>query len=281
MPFLESCTVKLYFEEKGSGIPFFFQHGLGGDISQPFGLFHPPPGIRLIAFDCRGHGQSSLGPKDQLHLSTFADDLLALMNYLEIPSAIVGGISMGAAVALDFVTRHPTKVIGLVLSRPAWLDQPNPFNVHFFSFIADLIKEHGSAKGLEKFRATGDFAAIQASYPDTANSLQRQFLNPRAQEFCEVLSQIPKDHGQTSREAWSKIAVPTLVLANKQDPIHPFDYGTTIASLIPGAEFQQLVSKSMDVPLHEQQVQSFLETFLATHFLCARPRWYGRVPPRP
>src|SRR5437899_1718152 len=94
MPFLEQPNLKLYFEEQGSGIPFFFQHGLGGDISQPFSLFHPPPGIRLIAFDCRGHGRSSVGPLDQLLLSTFADDLLALMNYLEIPSAIVGGISM-------------------------------------------------------------------------------------------------------------------------------------------------------------------------------------------
>src|SRR2546428_739265 len=116
---------------------------MGGEITQPFGLFHSPSGIRLIAFDRRGCGLSSVGRQDQVRLSTFADDLLALMDYLEIPSAIVGGISMGAAVALDFTTRYPAKILGLVLSRPAWLDEPNPFNVQIFSFIARLLKEHG------------------------------------------------------------------------------------------------------------------------------------------
>src|SRR5215510_6025428 len=110
MPFLEQSGLKFHYEEKGSGIPFVFQHGLGGDIAQPFGLFRPPAGIRLLAFECRGHGRSSLGPKEELRLSTFADDLFTLLNYLEIASAIVGGISVGAAVALEFATRYPAKV---------------------------------------------------------------------------------------------------------------------------------------------------------------------------
>src|SRR5437870_10983412 len=173
MPFLKQPNLKLHYQESGSGIPFFFQHGLGGDITQPFGLFRPPSGIHLIAFDCRGHGQSSLGPKDKLCLSTFADDLVVLMNELGIQAAIIGGISMGAAVALDFTTRYPAKVTGLVLSRPAWLDEPNPFNVQTFSLIARLIKEHGPAEGLQLFRASSQFAPIHADYPETANSLQK------------------------------------------------------------------------------------------------------------
>ena len=33
---------------------------------------------------------------------------------------------MGAGIALNFTLRHPERVLGLVLSRPAWLDAPNP-----------------------------------------------------------------------------------------------------------------------------------------------------------
>ena len=106
MPFLQQLDLKLHYQEKGYGLPFFFQHGLGGDIHQPLGLFYPQPGFRLIAFDCRGHGLSSLGPEDQLSLSTFADDLLALMNYLEIPSAIVGGISRSSRPRTSFSSRR-------------------------------------------------------------------------------------------------------------------------------------------------------------------------------
>ena len=37
--------------------PFVFQHGLGGDISQPAGIFPPTSGVRLLSLDCRGHGE--------------------------------------------------------------------------------------------------------------------------------------------------------------------------------------------------------------------------------
>ena len=59
--------------------PFVFQHGLGGDVSQPAGVFPPPRGFRLISLDCRGHGGTRpLGPADKLSVSSFADDVVAL-----------------------------------------------------------------------------------------------------------------------------------------------------------------------------------------------------------
>ena len=193
MPFLEHANLQFYFRQSGRGVPFFFQHGLGAEVSQPFGLFRPPPGARLIAMDCRGHGRSSLGPANSLRFRTFADDLRALMNYLGISRAIVGGISMGAGVALNFALRYPGNVLGLVLSRPAWLDKPNAFNVRMFSLIACLIKEHGPAAGLKRFRASSELAEIRSKYPDTAKSLESQFLRKRARETCPILEQIPND----------------------------------------------------------------------------------------
>src|SRR6266446_5572423 len=111
MPFFNNNGVCLYYKELGGGVPFFFQHGLGADVEQPFGIFRPPAGIRLICMDCRGHGRSSRGPREQIRLATFADDLLALMKFLGIPSAIVGGISMGAAIALNFALRFSERVV--------------------------------------------------------------------------------------------------------------------------------------------------------------------------
>src|SRR5262249_6583263 len=128
--------IQFHYRDEGSGLPFFFQHGLGADISQPFSLFRPAPSVRLIAFDARGHGQTNpLGPPEKLGLTTSANDALALMDHLRIRQAVVGGISMGAAIALNFVLRYPERVVGLVLSRPAWLDAPNPWNVKMFSLL--------------------------------------------------------------------------------------------------------------------------------------------------
>ena len=268
MPCFQHDTLTFYYQETGKGIPFFFQHGLGGDVNQPFDLFSPPTGIRLISLDFRAHGKTPVGPDEKITLSTFADDVVALMDYLEIPQAIIGGISMGAAVALNVALRYPGRMQGLILSRPAWLDGTFPeSNKQLFSQIAELIRQYGAAHAAEQFQQTERYTEILRQSPDTANSLLRQFAHPRAEETVIKLERLPNDAPCHDRGPWQHITVPTLVLANKQDPIHPFAYGEIFAEAIPSSEFQELTPKSVNPEQHATEVQRFIEDFLKTHFL--------------
>src|SRR5690348_15060255 len=83
----------------------------GGDVGQTFGLYSPPPsGVRLIAFDARAHGETQpLGDPKKISLASYADDLVALLDHLRIDRAVVGGISMGAALALNAALRYPDR----------------------------------------------------------------------------------------------------------------------------------------------------------------------------
>ena len=268
MPLFAHDGIQFHYEAKGSGLPCFFQHGLGADVSQPFGLLTPPSGIRLLAFDCRAHGRTQpAGPAAKIGIGAFADDLRALMDFLKIERCIVGGISMGAAVALNFALRYPDRVIGLILSRPAWLDGPNPWNVRMFTVIARLLREHGPARGRELFKQTPEFAETAREFPDVARSLGGQFENPRAAENVVNLERIPLDAPCQDRREWASIKTPALVLANRQDPVHPFEYGEICARLIPGAEFQEIAAKSVSVEQHALDVQRFIEDFLKRRFL--------------
>jgi pimeloyl-ACP methyl ester carboxylesterase len=271
MPTFATETIQFHYLEKGSGLPFFFQHGLGADVSQPFGLFQPPPGIRLIGMDVRAHGLTRpAGPREKIGLATFADDLVALMDFLSVSKAIAGGISMGAAVALNLALRYPNRVLGLVLSRPAWIDGPNPWNVQMFSLVSRLIREYGARRGQELFKETSEYADLMRTYPDTANSLVRQFDHPLAEENAVNLEGIPRDTPSSNRHDWAGIQVPTLVLANRQDPIHPFHFGEVLARAIPGAEFKEITSKSLNAEQHGRDVQRFIESFLQRNFLAER-----------
>jgi pimeloyl-ACP methyl ester carboxylesterase len=60
MPVFERDGLSFHYLDEGdpSGRPFVFQHGLGGDVSQPAGVFSPPPGTRLVSLDCRGRGRT-------------------------------------------------------------------------------------------------------------------------------------------------------------------------------------------------------------------------------
>jgi pimeloyl-ACP methyl ester carboxylesterase len=221
----------------------------------------------LISFDCRAHGRTRpVGPPEKISLAAFADDLLALMDHLRIDKAVVGGISMGAAVALNFALRYPQRLLGLVLHRPAWLDGPRRDNISVFTAIASLLRGHGAEKGMALFKQSEIYRRALAESPGTAESLASQFLHPRAQETVVRLEKIPLDSPGSDRRQWRAIDAPTLVLANDHDAIHPLAYGVTLAREIPGAQFKELTAKSISVDLHREETQRFLEDFLFCYF---------------
>jgi pimeloyl-ACP methyl ester carboxylesterase len=274
MPVFQHDGLPFAYREAGSGIPVVLQHGLGGDTGQPFGLFQPPRGFRLLAFDFRAHGETRpLGDPGRINIASFADDLRALIDHLELPPIVVGGISLGAAVALNFTVRFPDRVRGLVLSRPAWLDGPREENVRVYGFIASLIREHGAARGRELFLESDVYQAIARQFPDAAASLVKQFEHPRAEETVIKLERIPRDAPVRDLRALEAIAVPTLVLANRQDPIHPFACGESLAQRIPQAEFRELTPKSVSSERHAAEVQQFIAAFLERHFARGSSPW--------
>jgi pimeloyl-ACP methyl ester carboxylesterase len=268
MPRLSWDGLSFHYRDVGQGIPFIFQHGLGGDANQPFGLFNPPEGIRLLCLDCRGHGGTRpLGDPEKITIATFAQDLVMLMDHLRLQSAIVGGISLGAAVALNFTLRYPDRVLGLILSRPAWLDGPTPRNVRIYSSIAKLIRQHGASGGLDLFQQSDDYREMRRESPDAAESLAKQFQEPRAEDAVARLERIPADAPNEDRREWASIRKPTLVLASRQDPIHPFEYGETLAQFIPRAVFKEITPKSVSRERHAADVQKAIAEFLSRHFL--------------
>jgi sugar phosphate isomerase/epimerase/pimeloyl-ACP methyl ester carboxylesterase len=259
--------IEFHYETVGFGVPFFFQHGLGADVSQPFALFQPPGGIRLLGFDCRAHGATRpVGPSEKISIAGFADDLLGLMDYLRIEKAVVGGISMGAAIALNFALRYPHRTLGVVLHRPAWLDGPRRDNIAVFAFIAGLIRKHGPEKGLALFKESDAYRQTLAKSPASAASLAAQFLHPRSAEVAVRLEKIPLDSPGFDRRHWRTMAVPVLVLANDRDAIHPLEFGLTLAHEIPGAEFKEVTPKSVDAERHREETQNCLADFLLRHF---------------
>ncbi|MEB8339080.1 alpha/beta fold hydrolase [Streptomyces endophyticus] len=72
-------------------------------------------GYRVLTPDLRGYGESDVTP-GQVLLSRFADDIAGLLDELGIDTAVVGGVSMGGQIAMEFHLRHPDRIHALVLS---------------------------------------------------------------------------------------------------------------------------------------------------------------------
>ena len=75
---------------------------------------------------------------------------------------------------------------------------------------------------------------------------------------------MPRDQPiQDLRDA-ARLRVPTLVIAHQLDPVHPFEFGTTMALTIPGAKLATVTPKSVDPLRHDAEVQDALTFFLST-----------------
>jgi pimeloyl-ACP methyl ester carboxylesterase len=249
-------------------------------MGQPAGLFRPPKGIRLLCLDARGHGRTQpLGEPSALCFDVFGDDLVAWLDHLGVARAVIGGISMGAGVALNVAVRYPARVAGLVLSRPAWLDGPMPpENIARYAAIARLLRTVGAAHDREQaircavteFEASDDYRELLASSPDTAQSLRGQLTNERAVDAVARLERLPPDRPLADLRAVEAVRVPALVLAHRQDPIHRDTFGVRLATALPGARLVALTPKSIDRGRHAAEVQCYLEDFLG-RFTAPRP----------
>ncbi len=257
MPFFDSNGITFHFaDDHGDRLPFVFQHGLGADISQPMSFFGEDRPFRLISMDCRGHGKTvPLGDRHFLKFNSFSNDLINLLDHLDLPKVVMGGISMGAGIALNFALRYPDRTEALILSRVSWLAEPLPPNLAVFPKIAALIRKHGAQRGRELFSLSAEYQTALQSSPANAASWSLQFLRERADETFEILESIPNDVPAPDITSWNKIDLPTLVLANRHDPQHPFEYGQMLAREIPGARFVEITGKAISGQKHVEDVR--------------------------
>jgi non-heme chloroperoxidase len=224
-----SGSIDLYYEDHGSGAPVVLIHGypLSGrawDKQVPALL---EAGRRVIAYDRRGFGRSSQ-PTSGYDYDTFAADLDALMNALDLRDATIVGHSMGTGEVTRYLgTYGSARVAGgvLVSPIPPFLlltdDNPQGLPQSLFDGFVDTAKTDMPAwmtAFLANFFSTG--AGRDTGVSDEAVQANWNLaVSASATAAVECIGTWATDF----RDDLPKIDVPLLVIHGDADQVLPFE----------------------------------------------------------
>lgn len=267
-----SKGLKLEYEVWGEGIPFVFLHGMGGSIEQIRKVYEPFTGLQVIVPNQQGHGDSETDSRS-LDFDHMADDILVLLEELKIETAHFAGISMGAAVCLNFAVRYPQRVKKLLLIRNAWMEEPMEKEKQIaYADMGNCLK----TGGIEAFYRTEGWKIVQNTSPYTKNAFTCTFTDPACLKYWEKYLILPEKAPVTSAEEIRKIQIPTTIIANKNDFCHPFSYGVRLHQLIPNSEFFEIPDKDQDSAGHTREINRILRKWTEEE-LCRKRRKEGTI----
>jgi pimeloyl-ACP methyl ester carboxylesterase len=232
MPYARIRGLDLYYEDHGTGSRVLVMtHGALGSVefAATFGLSASAlarRGLRVIAYDARGHGRSGYSTAaSDYDKHALADELCLLLDALGLTRVSICGTSMGATSALLFAQAHPQRVERLVLRSPA------PFG-------ADMRPVRRALCGLALayqvlgISLTARLAALRPG-PGGAVRMRTLLQGQRRASIVPALRGFLS--GPLDPEHLHTIEAATLILTQPADALHPLRSGEILHDLLPNA----------------------------------------------
>ena len=219
--------VELHVESQGAGPALVLAHGFGGSARNFRAQARALSGrCRVVLYDARGHARSGAPADPALYTAErMVEDLAAVMDALDLAHAVVGGLSMGAGIALRFALARPERVRGLVLAAfPPGAADPRDARAPDGRTQAAWAHAFADAIDAEGLEAAGArFAWGPASGFDAgAAALVRQgFLEHPPHAVAAILRGVLAQQPGAAQlaRALRRVAIPALVVVGAEDAL--------------------------------------------------------------
>lgn len=256
MQILDTGDVRIHYRVDGpaDGVPVVFANSLGTDMR----LWDPilpllPEGLRIIRWDKRGHGLSSV-PSGPYSMGSLISDCEKLLDHLEVRDCVFVGLSIGGMIAQGLAAKRLDLIRAMVLSntgakigtKAMWDERIAGVRAGGVESLADAVMERWFSKS---FRAKPEL------------ELWRNMLVQQADDGYAGCSAAIS--GTDFYSTTSALRLPCLGIAGDEDGSTPPDIVRETAELIPGAKFH-LIRPAGHLPCVEQpeEFASVLSDFL-------------------
>jgi pimeloyl-ACP methyl ester carboxylesterase len=221
-------------------------------------------GQRVVTLDLLGHGESDRPhEKWRYSMPIFGSQVLALLDHLDEPEAVVMGTSLGANVALEAAAAAPERLRGMVIEMPVLDHALIGCAIAFTPIMLALTAGEPLMRALSR----GTRLIPRRRLPWQADILLdwvRQDPEPSAAVFQGLF------FGRTAppRDERRQLETPALVIGHQYDIIHPFSDAGMLASELPNARLLQARSL-LELRLAPRRLTDEIAGFIDA---CWRPR---------
>jgi pimeloyl-ACP methyl ester carboxylesterase len=221
-------------------------------------------GHRVVTLDLLGHGDSDRpGDKWRYSMPAFGSQVIALLDHLGEPDAVVLGTSLGANVALEAAVAAPERVRGMVIEMPVLDHALIGCAIAFTPIMIALTAGEPGMKLLARAARTVPRGRLPWQV-DILLDWIRQDPEPSAAVFQGLF------FGRTAppREERREIETPTLVIGHQYDIIHPFSDAGMLAEELPSGRLLQ-ANSLVELRLAPRRLTDEIAAFVSD---CWKPR---------
>ncbi|MFC7492594.1 MULTISPECIES: alpha/beta fold hydrolase [unclassified Nocardioides] len=198
---------------------------------QPLGRALAGAGFHVLTLDPLGHGRSDRPADPQAYsVTAFAEQVVALLDRVGAPQAVVGGVSLGANVALETAAIAPGRVRGLILEAPV-LD--NGVEAGILTFGPLLLTARFLPLAVTALRRTT--RPVPRGLVPFWAGIALDACDQRADAVAALVHGLFFGRAAPSARERRRIAVPALVVGHPLDPLRPMADAEMLAAELPHA----------------------------------------------
>jgi pimeloyl-ACP methyl ester carboxylesterase len=219
-------------------------------------------GNRVITLDLLGHGRSDRPPDMwRYSMTTFGEQVLALLDHLEVDEAVVLGTSLGANTALEAAAAAPERLRGMVIEMPV-LDHALLGCALAFTPLMVALTAGAPVMRL--------LSAVTRRIPPLPGPLDYVLdtVRQRPEPSAAVLQGLFFGRVAPHRSERRRLETPALVIGHQLDIVHPFSDAGMLVEELPNARLLQ-ASSILELRLAPERLTNEIAEFVDE---CWRPR---------
>jgi pimeloyl-ACP methyl ester carboxylesterase len=212
-------------------------------------------GNRVVTIDLLGHGLSDR-PRDMWRYSmgTFAEQVVALLDHLDLDEAVIAGTSLGANTTLEVAALAPERVRGMVVEMPV-LD--NALLGCAIAFTPLMVSLTFGEPVMKLVRRVAQAIPTRPGLADFVLDTVRQDPGPSA----AVLQGLFFARVAPPRQERRTFQAPSLVIGHRRDPVHPFSDSGMLVEELPHARLVEADS-ILELRLSPERLTEEIAEFL-------------------